>query len=129
MVDDPAQIPTPTRALVESAPAPDEPHRLSAGDQLPALRARLVDAADDPLPLALARRIDFRMSPSTGTTDTLAEGHAEVLDADSGRVQYEWDRGETVVDGAHRGVFRVEYAREGALTVPTNAPLTVRIVG
>lgn len=100
---------------------------LGAGDTGPAITATLTDAAGAPVPLAGAA-VRFRMRAVVGGT-TVVDRAAEILDAPTGRVRYQWQAGDTDAAGEYLAGFAVTFGSGVVESVPNDRHLRVLITG
>lgn len=95
---------------------------IKRGDTSPALSATLVDPDGSPADLTLADRVEFRMNAPykdeliTGDTD----GNVSYLNKSEGRVQYNWQSGDTANAGQKEAEFVVEYSNGNTRTYPND---------
>lgn len=97
---------------------------LKRGDTLPPMRATLLEA-DGVTPVDLAgATVVLQLRDRRGTH--LFDADCTVLDAEAGRVEYEWVEGDTDTVGAHRAEFEIT-SSDGIATAPNYGFVTVHI--
>jgi len=103
--------------------------QVQQGDTLPAVEYALAGNDLDASHLNLAgASVDFVFyqlkSDSAVTTKT-----AEIVDAETNRVRYQWQAGDTDTPGDYVCEFKVTYADGAVLTFPRGGVLTLEILG
>lgn len=111
-----------------------KPFRLKSGDTLKPLRLTLNDLDDDgeivsPADLTEAVAVYFNMRNEAGDL-VVDHGEAEVLDAETGDVQYNWALVDTLTPGKFKGEFEVNYPGSPTQTVTypndSDIPIVIR---
>ena len=102
----------------------DQVFYIKRGDTLPALTATLLEP-DGKTPVDLTNStVVFQMRDRKNTL--VLEGDCTVLDDVGGRVEYEWQEGDTDTVGAMRGEFEIT-SDAGTATAPNYGFFTVNI--
>ena len=102
---------------------------IKRGDTSPALSATLLDPDGEPADLSLAERVEFRMNAPyddeliTGSTDD----NVSYLNKGEGRVQYDWQPGDTDTVGQKEAEFVVEYSNGNIRTYPNDGFFYINI--
>lgn len=97
---------------------------IKRGDTLPVIAATLADE-NGPIDLTGAT---VRFHLRTALTGEIAvDGAATVTDADAGTVEYEWEAGDTAVDGDYRAEWEITFSGGATLTCPNDTDTTLTI--
>lgn len=100
---------------------------IKAGDTLPVIQATLLDARKRPIPLTGAT-VEFQMKPLIEGSDGALAAAADVVDVTDGIVKYEWEDGDTDVDGPYAAQFVITFGDGRVETVPNDSYLDVVIL-
>lgn len=96
---------------------------IKKGDSAPPIKAQLLTDEGDPVNLSKVHQVHFEMSCNA----TEISGTCRITDRESGRVEYQWSRGDTDVARDYSGHFIVEYRDGRKLTVPNDSDLKIRV--
>jgi hypothetical protein len=92
-------------------------HKIKTGDLLPPVRGTCLDGNGKPQPLT-GGTVRFHMFDSRG--NVLIDAPAVVVDALAGKVQYNWQPGQTDVAGIYKCEFEVTFGGTMPLTFPND---------
>lgn len=98
---------------------------IKQNDTSPSLQATLKDAALQPIDLSGAN-IRFYMRSVDGTLKL--DEPMQVVNALGGRVQYDWQAGDTDTVGTYFVEFEVTYSDDSVETFPNNGYKTISVV-
>lgn len=94
------------------------PILMKAGDTAPAVRATLLDVEGDPVDLTGAS-VKFILASQGDPHTVLVDEAAELEDAATGKVVYQWVDGDTDTPGSYDVEFEVVYLDGTVQTFPT----------
>lgn len=97
---------------------------IKQGDTLPVLRATIYEPGGS-TPTGLHDCTVILLIRDTGG-DTLLSAECSIIDAAQGRVEYQWQAGDTETVGVHRGEFRVIHP-SGIATVPNRGHFLISV--
>jgi len=108
-----------------------KPFRIKTGDQLPPLRLTLQDLNDagrvlGPADLSTAEAVYFNMKDEAGEL-IIDHGEVEVLDEETGEVQYLWELADTLNPGKFFGEFEVHFPGDKTKTYPNDQEIPIKI--
>lgn len=93
------------------------------GDTAPTVKAQLLDDNGQPVDLSNVYQVKFEMKSKSRDL----EGQCKLIDSQEGRVEYQWDPGDTRVARDYDAHFIVEYQDGRKLTVPNTGDLNIRV--
>jgi len=104
----------------------DDVFSIKRHDRLPELKATLVDADGNPIPLTGASvKLHVR---AAGAATVKLDKPCNIIDDVNGVVSYPWDAGETDDAGDYDAEFEITFSDDRVLTVPNDEDFTVRIL-
>lgn len=74
-------------------------------DTAPPVEAQLLDAQDKPVPINIGDTVRFKLASQVIGLRALLDKPATIVDADLGKVIYQWEAGDTDVVALCRGEF------------------------
>jgi len=92
------------------------------------LEYEILDANLSPIDLTNATSVTMSMYDQESGIKVVDCGHCVIVDPIGGKVQYEWQPGETDVVSMYRMEFRVIFWDESMVTIPTNDVIWMFIV-
>lgn len=98
---------------------------IKQGDTGPALRATLRDGADVAYDLTGAS-VRFHMR-AVGASSASVDASADLVTAENGVVQYDWQSGDTATAGIYHGEFEVTHSTGEIETFPNGAHIRIEI--
>ena len=105
--------------------------KIKRNDTLPALQVSIGTRGN------LGQKIGFNLSGITAVTFTMVDScsNAKVYDQSAriicysgGTIQYDWQDGDTDVDGIFMGEFELKYATGQRLSIPTQGGIKIEIL-
>jgi len=102
---------------------------IKKGDTSPALTATLIDTDGEPAALTLAENVEFHLNIpyEDGKISSDLTENVSILDAAEGRVQYDWQEGDTDEPGQREAEFVVEYDNGKTQSFPNDGFIYVNI--
>jgi hypothetical protein len=98
---------------------------IKEGDTRPSLEAQLLDENNEPRNLQGAS-VRFHME-DVDTGSVVVDAEAGILNAQDGRVIYEWQNGDTDEPGRYEAEFEVDYGNGEVETFPNNGYIGVYV--
>lgn len=99
---------------------------IKSGDTLPKLRANLLQATKQPIPLTGAT-VQFLMKPKKAGQGVPIDAPADVIDVAAGTVEYSWADGDTAA-GLYNAEFRIDLASGDVRRVPNDGYIDVVVL-
>lgn len=100
--------------------------KIKQGDTRPSLKAQLLDENRQPRDLQSVDTVKFHMK-DVDTQELVVEDNGTVLNAEEGRVVYEWSDGDTETLGRHEAEFEITYSGGETETFPNSDNIEVYI--
>jgi hypothetical protein len=100
--------------------------KIKQGDTRPSLEAQLLDENREPRDLQTVDEVRFHMK-DVDTQEVVVDDTGSILNANEGRVVYEWSDGDTDTLGRHQAEFEVHYSDGGTETFPNGDNIEVYI--
>ncbi|AGF91189.1 hypothetical protein HAPG_00003 [Halorubrum phage GNf2] len=100
--------------------------KIKQNDTRPSLEAQLFDSVGEPQSLSTVTSVRFHMK-NVSTQEVVVDSEATILNESEGKVVYEWDEGDTELDGRHVAEFEIEYENSGTETFPNAGNIDVYI--
>lgn len=100
---------------------------IKQSDTAPPIVVVLNDASEDAVDLSTSSSIMFIMSNKL-TGEVVVEAAADLLDADSGQVQYQWQTGDTDAAGVYKAEFEVTWDDGTIETFPNSKYISIKVV-
>lgn len=97
---------------------------IKQNDSLPTLQYRMLEADGSPVNLG-ETEVEFRMG--SVPHEPILVGVAEVIDEDTGLVEYTWEAGDTGNAGRFKGEFIITYPDGKRVSFPNHGYLDIRI--
>lgn len=98
---------------------------IKRNDTAPSLEAQLIDADGNPINLDMCG-VRFIMQDGFGRVNI--NRPATIIDAAQGRVQVDWQEGDTSVAGVMRCEFEIVFTDGSVMTVPNDGYFMIQIV-
>lgn len=98
---------------------------IKQNDTVPALEAQLIDADGKPINLDMCG-VRFHMRGSFGRKEI--NRVVNIIDAEQGQVQVDWQDGETDTTGIFNCEFEITFPDNSILTVPNDGYFLIKII-
>lgn len=94
-------------------------------DTRPIVQAQLLQGYNQPINLNIASAVKFKVKNTNNSV--ILEKAATIATADEGRVEYQWEAGDTEKAGDFRACFEVTFNDGSVVTVPNDSALKMRV--